>query len=228
MILRRSDPAGWKDITSRAAEQLGRTKDNQVWTPDQFVKSYGRLSEEGKRVLFGSADSEQRKALEDVAKASDAYIKSAKSQQYSKLMFATLGGLATALGFATHGTSGLIAPTTAAYLMSHVLSYPRLAHSWARVLENPTYGRINNFRKLAQAYTAGNSAEDNYSVTTMEDRTQRADGGKVGNRDYPAKRLTRVERALKKAQDAIALETKPLMDKPDEQIAQALRIAKGE
>jgi hypothetical protein len=59
-----------------------------------------------------------------------------------------------------------------------------------------------------------------------EDRGEYASGGKVGKRDYPAKRLSRMEKAVKRAQDAIALETKPLMDKPDEQIAQALEIAK--
>jgi len=60
-----------------------------------------------------------------------------------------------------------------------------------------------------------------------EDRMERASGGKIEKRDYPAKRLTRMERAVKRAQEAIALETKPLMQKPDEQIAQALEIAKG-
>ncbi len=59
-----------------------------------------------------------------------------------------------------------------------------------------------------------------------EDRGEYASGGKVGKRDYPAKRLSRMEKAVKRAQEAIALETKPLMDRPDEQIARALEIAK--
>jgi hypothetical protein len=58
-----------------------------------------------------------------------------------------------------------------------------------------------------------------------EDRGEYASGGKVGKRDYPAKRLTRMEKAVKRAQQAIALETKPLMERPDEQIAKALEIA---
>jgi len=53
-----------------------------------------------------------------------------------------------------------------------------------------------------------------------------ASGGSVKKRDYPAKRLTRMEKAVKRAQDAIALETKPLMNQPDHVIAQALEIAK--
>ena len=59
-----------------------------------------------------------------------------------------------------------------------------------------------------------------------EEREQRAMGGKIGNRDYPAKKLSRVEKALKRAQDALALETKPIMNIPDETVAQALHLAK--
>lgn len=58
-----------------------------------------------------------------------------------------------------------------------------------------------------------------------EDREERAAGGRLGNRDYPAKRLSRVERAAKRAMDSIALETKPLMDQPDQVIADALKLA---
>ena len=56
-------------------------------------------------------------------------------------------------------------------------------------------------------------------------RNTRASGGRLGNRDYPAKRLSRVERAAKRAMDAIALESKPLMDQPDQVIADALKLA---
>lgn len=232
MILRRSDPNGavWKDVTSRAAEQLGRSKANpaNAWEPAEFIKNYSKMSDLGKRVLFGAPETEQRKALEDVFKASQAYVKSGKSQQYSKLMFALFAGIPAAAGFMTHGPSGVATTGLGMYGVSHLLAMPRLAHLWARVLENPTMGRINRFREVLLSYGGTKVPNPNYSVTTMDDRTQRADGGKVGNRDYPAKRLNKVERALKKAQDALALETKPLMQKPDEQIAQALRIAKGE
>lgn len=85
--------------------------------------------------------------------------------------------------------------------------------------------RINPMESI-YGRTLGTSASMAPVITPEEDRTMRADGGKVGKKDYPAKRLSRVERALKRAQDAIALETKTLMDKPDEHIAAALRIAK--
>jgi hypothetical protein len=61
----------------------------------------------------------------------------------------------------------------------------------------------------------------------QEQREQRASGGAVGKRDYPAKRLTRMERAVKRAQDAISLETKPLMEQPDHLIAHALELSKA-
>jgi hypothetical protein len=60
-----------------------------------------------------------------------------------------------------------------------------------------------------------------------KNRRERASGGKVGKRDYPAKRLTRLERAAQRAHNEIAHETKPLLDRPDEQIVHALEIAKG-
>lgn len=55
-----------------------------------------------------------------------------------------------------------------------------------------------------------------------DNREGRATGGKVGKRDYPAKRLTRLERAARRAFNEISNETKPLMDLPDEQIVDAL------
>lgn len=61
-----------------------------------------------------------------------------------------------------------------------------------------------------------------------EDREQRASGGKIGKKDYPAKKLTLLERAAKRAQDAIALETKPIMNQPDALVAKALEIARGD
>lgn len=63
------------------------------------------------------------------------------------------------------------------------------------------------------------------SPVYAEDREERASGGRLGSRDYPAKRLSRVERAAKRAMDAIAFESKPLMDQPDQVIADALKLA---
>lgn len=77
-------------------------------------------------------------------------------------------------------------------------------------------------RQMAVPFGSVDFKQDEQSMG----REQRASGGKVGNRDYPAKRLNKIERALRKAQEALAIETKPLMQKPDEEIAAALNIAK--
>ena len=77
------------------------------------------------------------------------------------------------------------------------------------------YGAVSFFPKGTPAV-----AEDE------DNREERARGGKINTRDYPAKRLTRLQKAAKWAHDSIALETKPIMDMPDEQVVNALRIAK--
>jgi hypothetical protein len=64
-------------------------------------------------------------------------------------------------------------------------------------------------------------------VAAEDDREQRASGGKVGKRDYPAKKLSRMEKAVARAQKAIAEETKPLMEMPDATIALALEHSKN-
>lgn len=53
-------------------------------------------------------------------------------------------------------------------------------------------------------------------------REERASGGKV----YPAKRLTALERAARRAYNDIANESKPIMDMPDEHVAHALNLNK--
>jgi hypothetical protein len=106
-----------------------------------------------------------------------------------------------------------------------LLASPKSAKQFSGYLRNPTkkaYEALMNSARLE----AGKAAPEAVSIAA-EDREERASGGKVGKKDYPAKRLTRLERAARKAHNQIALETKPLMSRPDEQIVQALEIAKG-
>ena len=53
-------------------------------------------------------------------------------------------------------------------------------------------------------------------------RQGRAEDGKVS---YPAKRLSRMEKSVARAQKTLAHETKPLMSLPDDVVAKALEIA---
>ena len=58
------------------------------------------------------------------------------------------------------------------------------------------------------------------------DREERASGGRVGKRDYPAKKLSSLEKAARRALGGIAKDTTHIMDMPDEEVANALRMAK--
>lgn len=82
---------------------------------------------------------------------------------------------------------------------------------------------------LRQAVTPFFSTQFGAENTPMgqQDREAHAAGGKVGKRDYPAKRLNRLERAARRAQQDIALETKPILNQPDAMVAKALEIANG-
>jgi hypothetical protein len=77
----------------------------------------------------------------------------------------------------------------------------------------------------AQGARAVSKPEGNFSLE-YDKRERRADGGKVDKRDYPAKKLNRMEKALARAQKALAEETKPIMSLDDNHVAQALHIAK--
>jgi hypothetical protein len=110
----------------------------------------------------------------------------------------------------------------------------------AQLITDPAAGK--EFAMLAQKNTPAEAARIIARIAQLEgtsargtkgkfgleydDRKHRASGGKVGKRDYPAKPLSRMEKALSRAQNALAEETKPLMQMPDAQIAHALEIAK--
>jgi hypothetical protein len=83
-------------------------------------------------------------------------------------------------------------------------------------------------RAIGAPATVGMATKPQFvgDVVFADDREQRASGGKVGKRDYPAKRLSRMEKAVLRAQKAIADETKPLINMPDAHVAHALEIAK--
>lgn len=153
--------------------------------------------------------------------------------------------LAPALGFSAMGTPGAVAGAAAQAALEHVSSVmgKNQANALARKLiskdpkdlqqvastiaqNSKAMEKLRNVTKSLSILESAKAGKDKGSLAA-EDREGRASGGKVGNRDYPAKRLTRLERAAKKAQDAIALETRPIMDKPDALVAKALEIARN-
>jgi hypothetical protein len=58
------------------------------------------------------------------------------------------------------------------------------------------------------------------------DREERASGGRVFKRDYPAKRASHIEKLAMRTHEQLAHDLKPLMSVPDDVIAQALRMAR--
>lgn len=71
MRVRRSvSPETWNEISSAVISNMGRAADG-TFSPDRFLTSYGKLSDNGKALLFrGNGNKELASALEDIAKVS--------------------------------------------------------------------------------------------------------------------------------------------------------------
>ena len=228
-------PTEWQDVSGAVVNRMGRGSDN-VFSPQAFLTEYGKLSGEGKNVLFGPESNPLRQNLEDIAtiartvKESGKYINRSKTahvlnslDMLKKLGAVTAGGALGLHGLkeASEGKPGelgaeVIGGGGSAYLLASMLASPRGS------------GAILNYMRNATPVAAKaliNEARVQAGMSNP-DRQQRASGGKLEKRDYPAKRLTRMERALKRAQYALAEETKPIMNLPDAHVAQALHIAK--
>ena len=134
--------------------------------------------------------------------------------------------LAGALTGATHGARTLIERQTA----QKIENLKDLIASEGKFynLKKPAIPSVRKKGTVARQSLVpfGSVTFEPQGSLVSDNREKRASGGKISNRDYPAKRLSRVERALKRAQDALALETKPIMNVPDEAVAQALHLAK--
>ena len=224
------NPAEWQEVTGAVISNLGRGSDN-AFSPETFITGYGKLSDAGKDVLFGPASNPLRQNLEDITtiartvKQSGKYINRSKTAHVLNSLN-MLGNLGKWGGMAIGGLGveeaargkpeGLGTEIGGALLLSSLLSSPRGSGAILNYMRNATpmaaQGLLNEARVQAGM--------------SNPDRTQRASGGKVDKKDYPAKRLTRMERALKRAQDSLAEETKPIMSLDDNHVAQALHIAK--
>lgn len=217
-------PSEWEDVTSGVITQLGGGQ--KGFSPDTFVTAYSKLTPAGKDTIFGPAGNPLRNAIEDVNTVAQRYKEVGKTRNFSNTAYGLLA--AAGLGdIAYEGMSGLeheaaIGATTVPLAL--LLSRPRAAQAIAAALKHKNPATLRNLKNVVQMELREHFGAP--AVTSAEDREERASGGKVGKRDYPAKRLTRLERSALKAQQQIALETKPIMDQPDALVAKALELAK--
>lgn len=217
-------PSEWEDVTSGVITQLGGGE--KGFSPDTFVTAYSKLTPAGKDTIFGPKGNPLRNAIEDVHTVAQRYKEVGKTRNFSNTAYGLLA--AAGLGdIAYEGMSGLeheaaIGATTIPLAL--LLSRPRAAQAIAAAFKNKNPATLANLKNVVQMELREHFGAP--ATTAAEDREGRASGGKVGKRDYPAKRLTRLERSALKAQQQIALETKPIMNQPDALVAKALEIAK--
>ena len=242
-------PNDWNTVTSNMIHKLGQTtgEHGKDFSPAKFLTEYNKLSPGGLDVMFGPKGSPYRQNMDWIATMAKSIGEAGSAANTSKTahvnetlnMFKKLGTLG-ALGMGLHEAAGqspeaagteLATGVGGGWILASMLASPRGAFAVREWMQKATpqagqaitdeIARISGRVPKASRY-----ALQSKLVNNMTDREHRASGGKVGNRDYPAKRLTRMEKALKRAQDAMSLETKSLMQIPDAQIAHALDIAK--
>jgi hypothetical protein len=221
-------PDQWGDITSGVVNNMGRDGEG-AFSPYRFLTEYGNMTDKGRDAIFGPVGNPVRNAIEDIRILSGQFKKAGKNKNWSGTAQTAIGaaGVLEAvhdpLDTAVYGApvlplSLLLASPKGATLLS------RYAKSAAKKLPN-TKDAFNAMMSYARA-EMGPTAQEVTPAIAAEDREERASGGSVGKRDYPAKRLSRLERAAKRAQAEIALETKPIMQKPDALVAQALEMTR--
>jgi hypothetical protein len=103
----------------------------------------------------------------------------------------------------------------------------------ARLLTEPEAAAV--FRSLAEAAPGSARAAQaaarlvyisQNAAKSSDKRKERASGGRVDKRDYPAKKASKLDKHAKMAKDAIGRELLPLMQVPDHVVAHALRLAR--
>ena len=221
-------PAEWQDITSGVITHLSGGEG--AFSPDKFVTAYSKLTPAGKDAIFGPAGNPLRQSIDDINTVAQQYKEVGKGRNFSN----TTATLLAAVGVLGAGTDVLmegIDPAlrhagTAAGIgipVAMLLSRPRAAAAIAAALRNQNPETLRNLRNVVQMEMREHLGP---TPNVAEDREERASGGKIGKRDYPAKRLTRLERAARRALTDIANETKPILSQPDALVVKALEISK--
>lgn len=227
MLARRSmSPRDWEHVSGGIVGQLGRDNAGN-FSADRFVTGYNKLSAQGRDALFGPPGNRVRDSLETIGHLSDQLARVGRHTNVSKT--AHVGAYLAALSGMLSNPLTLLPKAVGAYGLARVLSSPATAPyaaGLARALSAAAQKVASpELAMKAPAVRAAYSAYVNsLQNATGESRPERAKGGRIGKPDYPAKRLTL---AARRAHREIADESRPLMDMPDEHIAEALHRAKS-
>lgn len=203
-------PDQWEDVTSGILSTIGRNAEGG-FSPERFITGYYKMSDAGRDAIFGPAGNPLRQSLDDLLQVSGKFKELGKFTNTSKTANVLAGISLLAEPFSAMGTAA------SANIVARILSRPRTAKAAANLANTRT-------KQAYDAYLAALRAEMGQVIE--EPRQERASGGRIGKRDYPAKKLSSLEKAARRALGGIAKDTTHIMDMPDEEVANALRMAK--
>lgn len=145
-------PADWQEVASGIVANLGRDAQKN-WTPDRFVTAWGKLSDNGKQLLFDPAT---RRALDDISTISTR-IKDIGNR------FGNPSGSGNRVGWLAAGGGLLADPLTTigTVVGGNVL---------ARMLAKPA--TASSMAKWARAYEATIKAPSAGAVATLQSATR--------------------------------------------------------
>ncbi len=141
----RASPQVWNELASAAVRRLGQGNASQMgspgmtagFSPDKFLTSWNKLSENGKATLFGPGVSTLRNSLDNIATLSDRFRDIRKFQNPSGTAQVTgattlLAQLAGALAGHPVAAATAVAQVSGAGILSYLLSRPATAQAVSR------------------------------------------------------------------------------------------------
>lgn len=205
----------------------------QVFSPDE-VANLGAIAadlQRSQRTLNATRLPGQSNTAQDWYKTQAKLAETHQSSLFSKLWKAGLAG-------GELGVTGAISSMVST-VGAHVAQSMRAAglknvdDIVREALLNPEFAKALLMKQSpAQIKNASQSTLAHIIARTIaypelrrDDRAQRASGGRIQKRDYPAKRASLIEREAERVKKALGGELRPLMNEPDHIVASALRIA---
>jgi len=166
----------WDELASSALNDMGRDASG-AFTPDRFVTSWGKMSESGKKLVFGQ-NPQHLKALDDLATVSTRFKKLNEYANPSGTAQSVLGG--------SYFTGLYVAPTTT---LSSLLG----ANITARLLAKPSSAKA--VADYAKAYEIAIKMPGKTSQNALANKAKAlalvaANGNEVGASNLAAKLAT--------------------------------------